>query len=244
MSSGNSSDERNPFAPPPQDAPEQPWRPRLPQQPVGSGDDRAGGAEGSGGEGEQGRPPVPPPHPWSPNWQGGGGPGWPGPQGPQGPQPPAFDPTNPVHRRARYALSSGFGALFVGYSSSVAPTVMMGLALLLGSLAVYWAISALRARETERPAAAGEQQPAAAPAAPAAPNAWPYAQKARPQVPAALGGLFTGAVALALVLGTFTMHLAYRPYYTCRADALTSQATQNCDRLAPSWLAAAEDPQN
>ncbi|GAA1954693.1 hypothetical protein [Kitasatospora viridis] len=237
MSSGNSSDERNPFAPPPQDAPEQPWRPRLPQQPVGqeNGGDQDGGAQGTDGETGGGRPPVPPPHPWSPNWQGGGGPGWPT---PQGPPPPSFDPTDPSHRRSRYALASGFAAMFTGYYS------LQELALLFGALAVYWAISALRAKPAaEQPAA--EQPPAAGNGAPpAAPAPWPYAQRSRPQVPAALGGLITGGVALALVIGSFGIQLAYKNYYTCINDALTTQASQSCNTLAPAWLVSATNPQN
>ncbi|MCC9310527.1 hypothetical protein LN042_26230 [Kitasatospora sp. RB6PN24] len=234
MSSGNSSDERNPFAPPPQDAPEQPWQPRLPQQAGNSGGGRADGDGEDGGEQPDsgpGRPPVPPPHPWSPNWQGGGGPGWPAP--PQGPPQPKFDPTDPVHRRARYGLTSGMAALFSGLYG------LQELALLFGALALYWGISALRRTGTREPAAGEPGNPTAT-----APAGWPYAQRSRPQVPAALGGLLTGGVAVALVLGSFLLQLAYRPYYTCVNDALTVQATQSCDNLAPAWLVSATDQQN
>ncbi|MDH6140779.1 MULTISPECIES: hypothetical protein [Kitasatospora] len=237
MSSGNSSDERNPFAPPPQDAPEQPWQPRLPQQAGNAAGGRADGDGEAGGEqpgGEpgtgQGRPPVPPPHPWSPNWQGGGGPGWPTP--PQGPPQPKFDPTDPVHRRARYALTSGMAALFSGLYG------LQELALLFGALALYWGVSALRAG-TKAPAATEPGNPPATP-----PAGWPYAQRSRPQVPAALGGLLTGGVAVALVLGSFLLQLAYQPYYTCVNDALTVQASQSCDNLAPAWLVTATNQQN
>jgi hypothetical protein len=240
MSSGNSSDERNPFAPPPQDAPEQPWQPRLPQQAGQSAGNRAEGdpgADGSGGPDGSGenRPPVPPPHPWSPNWQGGGGPGWPTP--PQGPPQPRFDPTDPAHRRSRYALTSGMAALFSGINS------LQELALLFGALAIYWGISALRA-STRGPVATEPGTEAAPAPRPAPPVGWPYAQRSRPQLPAALGGLITGGVAVALVLGSFALTLAYKPYYTCVNDALTTQATQSCDNLAPAWLVNATDPQN
>jgi hypothetical protein len=50
-----------------------------------------------------------------------------------------WDPTDPAQRRARYALLSGMWAFFF---------VLFGwsyVALLLGALALYWGISALRA---------------------------------------------------------------------------------------------------
>ncbi|GAA1264496.1 hypothetical protein GCM10009665_62390 [Kitasatospora nipponensis] len=252
MSSGNNSDERNPFAPPPQDAPDQPWRPRLPQAPAPGGDGSAPGSDTPSGEERPSRPPVPPPHPWSPNWQGGGGPGWP--ERPQGPQQPRFDPNDPVHRRSRYALAGGMAALFCGLSG------ILSLALLFGALALYWGVSALRAsgrdagtagavavgaagagadleRDGEPDAVAGGD-PQGAP-----PVGWPYTQRSRPQVPAALGGLITGGVAVALVLGSFALDLAYRPYFTCVQDALTTTATQSCADLAPHWVSTYTDPQ-
>ncbi|WP_329564791.1 hypothetical protein [Kitasatospora sp. NBC_01266] len=237
MSSGKSSDERNPFAPPPEDAPDQPWRPRLPQRPA---DDGAEGAPEDGerpvGEGRPGRAPVPPPHPWSPNWQGGGGPGWPDRQ--PGPPQPRFDPNDPQHRRSRYALMSGMAALFCGLQD------IASLALLFGALALYWGVSALRPGAQE--GAAGTVRAAQAPAEPpsGAPVAWPYGQRSRPQVPAALGGLLTGGVAIALVLGLFSVELAYRPYFTCVNDSLTSVAEQSCSTLAPQWVVTLTDPQN
>ncbi|MFI9269210.1 hypothetical protein ACIGXM_00575 [Kitasatospora sp. NPDC052896] len=244
MSSGQNSDERNPFAPPPADAPDQPWRPRLPQGQASGAGGAQGGPEGDDdqpGRGPAGRPPVPPPHPWSPNWQGGGRP-----ERPQAPQQPRFDPTDPVQRRSRYALLSGMAALFSGLSA------LLPLALLFGALAMYWGISSLLAAGKDEPATAkaARPNPFAAPSvppgptAPAAPNAWPYGQRSRPQVPAALGGLLTGGVAVALVLGSFALQLAYRPYFECVNDALTQQAQQSCSTLAPQWLVSYTDPTN
>ncbi|WP_051967035.1 hypothetical protein [Kitasatospora mediocidica] len=269
MSSGKNSDERNPFAPPPEDAPDQPWRPRIPQRPVIGGRPGSEGSEGEqggqdggthgpgsgeaggdGGQGQPGRPPMPPPHPWSPNWQGGGGPGWP--ERPQVPQQPRFDPNDPVHRRSRYALSSGMAGLFCGLAG------IQYVALLLGALALYWGVSALRAAGKD-PAPAGtpatgpgtaartEDATAARPpsdAVPGAPAAWPYAQRSRPQAPAALGGLLTGGVAVALVLGSFAINVAYKPYFTCLNDALTTTAEQSCSNLAPHWLTSYTNPDN
>ncbi|MCX4748571.1 hypothetical protein OG455_24150 [Kitasatospora sp. NBC_01287] len=240
MSSGNSSDERNPFAPPPEDAPDQPWRPRLPQGHSDAGHDGEDGSRPAG-EGRPpaspaGRPPVPPPHPWSPNWQGGGGPGWPDRQ--PGPQQPRFDPNDPQHRRSRYALMSGMAALFCGLWG------ILSLALLFSVLAMYWGVGALRSggRDAAPGAERGPEQ--AADQQPGAPTGWPYTQRSRPQLPAALGGLLTGGVALALVLGSFALDVAYRPYFTCVNDALTSAGEQSCADLAPHWLVSYSDPQN
>ncbi|MFJ8626861.1 hypothetical protein ACIRD3_29035 [Kitasatospora sp. NPDC093550] len=130
MSSGDDSNERNPFAPPPADAPEQPWQPRSPW--AGEGQDGAGG---QGGE----RPQLPPP--WG---QGDGRPG----QRPPAPQPPRLDPANPAHRRARNAALAGPFALvclFAGFH---------WIALLVGVLGIVWGIRALRSPKGS-PAAAG-----------------------------------------------------------------------------------------
>ncbi|GAA2130549.1 hypothetical protein GCM10009760_03230 [Kitasatospora kazusensis] len=150
MSSGDNTGERNPFAPPPADAPDQPWQPRTPPQPP------AGGPEDpSGGE----HPQVPPPHPWSPGQQSGWSPGPPAPQ-------PKFDPNDPVQRRARYALSAGMAALFC------VVTGVAYVALLFGALAVHWGISALRApRKTGGKAEGATPVPPVPPVRPQTPAA-------------------------------------------------------------------------
>jgi ABC-type Fe3+ transport system permease subunit len=84
-------------------------------------------------------------------------------------------------------------------------------ALLLGALALYWGISSLRAR-------AGE------------------AAAARPQTTAAVTGLVTASLAIALVAATFTARLVYSDYYSCTHDALTNEARQSCSDLLPSEL--------
>ncbi|MGW3460630.1 hypothetical protein ACWDE9_14000, partial [Streptomyces olivaceoviridis] len=143
-----------------------------------------------------------------------------GPQGPGGPAGPGmrWDPTDPAQRRARYALLSGMWAVFFALFSW--PYV----ALLLGALALYWGISALRAKP-RRPS----------PDAPAAPGA-PAAPAGRPQTTAAVSGLVTAGLALVLVASTFTVQLVYRDYYTCVNDALTHEAKQSCDTLLPREL--------
>lgn len=235
MSSGDDNGERNPFAPPPADAPDRPWQPRPAQQPHrhqpsdGSGD----GSGSDSGDGQDDDTRVPPPHPWSPGYRGG----W------SEPQQPRFDPTDPVQRRARYALSAGMAGLFCAITS------MPYVALLLGALALYWGVSALRSGgATAAPAATGGSGPSGSPAA--GPTANPHAlgtariagwtqpqpQSARPQLPAALGGLLTGGVALLFTLSLFGAQLYYHDYVTCRRDALTTEAAANCADLAPGMV--------
>ncbi|NUP42504.1 MAG: hypothetical protein HOY76_37105 [Streptomyces sp.] len=203
--SGDSPEDDNPFAPPPEGTPDRPWRPRRPAEGEnGSESGDSGSPWGSqwsdrqpgrspGGFGE--RPGGPPP---GPEGQGGNTPG-PGMR---------WDPTDPSQRRARYALLCGMWAFFFALFSW--PYV----ALLLGALALYWGISALRARTGAEPA--GDQ--------------------GRPQATAAVTGLVTASLAIALVAATFTAQMVYSDYYTCTNDALTNQAKQSCTQLLPKEL--------
>ncbi|MEU7467292.1 hypothetical protein AB0A94_01790 [Streptomyces sp. NPDC044984] len=196
------SQDDNPFAPPPEGAPDRPWQPRHPSGEEGGGrsswgrnwSDRQPGRS-PGGFGER---------PRGPEGQGGGGPQGPGMR---------WDPTDPAQRRARYALLSGMWAFFFGLFSW--PYV----ALLLGALALYWGISALRAK----PRAQDPDAPAPEP-------------KGRPQTTAAVSGVVTGSLALALVAASFTAQLVYSDYYTCTNDALTQEARQSCGDLLPEQL--------
>ncbi|GGQ80745.1 MULTISPECIES: hypothetical protein [Streptomyces] len=125
-----------------------------------------------------------------------------------------WDPTDPAQRRARYALLCGMWAFFFALFGW--PYV----ALLLGALALNWGIGALRAK----------------PRTPA-PDAPPTAEPAgRPQRTAAVTGLVTASLALALVAASFTAQLVYRDYYTCTNDALTNEAKQSCSDLLPKEL--------
>jgi hypothetical protein len=209
----------NPFAPPPEGTPDRPWQPRRPEG-RDSGDDTP---EGDGGR-----------SPWGSQWSdrqpgrsqdgfgerpgGQGGPGG-GSEGPSGGGPgpgpgTRWDPTDPAQRRARYSLLSGMWAFFFALFSW--PYV----ALLLGALAVYWGGSALRAKS--RPAD---------PDTPAVPEA-----QARPQTTAAISGLVTASLAIALVAAMFVAQLAYSDFYTCTNDALTNEAKQSCNQLLPKDL--------
>ncbi|MEU3946101.1 hypothetical protein [Streptomyces sp. NPDC029526] len=200
----------NPFAPPPEGTPDQPWQPRHPSDDEGRDDSRGDGGRSlwgrqwsdrqpgrsSGGFGDR---------PRGPENQGGG---------PQGPSGMRWDPTDPAQRRARYALLSGMWAFFFALFSW--PYV----ALLLGSLALYWGISALRAK----PGSGDQDSTAVEP------------PKGRPQTTAAVSGLVTASLALALVAASFTAQFVYRDYYTCTNDALTEVAKESCNELLPDQL--------
>ncbi|GHA66671.1 hypothetical protein ACIQRS_06900 [Streptomyces termitum] len=249
MPDRQSTNDNNPFAPPPEGQPDQPWQPRQPQRPDGprGRDDHA--ADGSGdGSGDPSSPVTGSADGrWSPRQPGrssdgfGGGPerrsggqGG-GPAGP-GPERPGlrWDPTDPAQRRARYAVLGGMWAFFFAIFD------LPQLALLLGALSVYWAVSALRSKpkETGTPgapeAAAGmsrESQPPSQPSGrPAAPS------PARSMRTAAIGGLVSATVALLIVGFGFTMQLVYRDFYECRDDALTHAGELACNDLLPKPL--------
>jgi hypothetical protein len=242
MSSGSSTERSpeqrdNPFAPPPEDAPEQPWQPRLPN----------GDSGGTGGAGEPGdsrpTPPPPPPPAWNGQWSGRqpgpqdgglGGPRPEGPGGPGGPGPARFDPTDPAQRRARYALISGMWGLFfalLGWTS---------FSLLLGALALYWGVSALRMKPEQRAdaRAAAAAALSRAPVHDTDPRPAPPSGDLplKPQRTAAVSGIVTGGVALVLVAASFTFHLVYQDYYAYTQDALTSSSRAACAKLLPEPL--------
>jgi hypothetical protein len=171
-------------------------------------------------------------------------------------QPPRFDPSDPVQRRARYALLSGmWGFLFL----------ILGvpyLTLLLGALALYWGISSLRGTaktpqsaatpnifqspgagandaRPQAPHSTQPQQPSQPGWGQSHPGYYPVAP-VKPQAPAAIGGLIAGAVSLALVAVVFGVQLYYKSYYDCQANAPTKQAYSQCSTSVtprpPAWL--------
>ncbi|MEV3992185.1 hypothetical protein AB0J57_25060 [Streptomyces sp. NPDC049837] len=239
-------DENNPFAPPPEGRPDQPWQPRRPDN--GDGGEGAEGSAGSSGsadgsEGSDGsadgsrdreRPA------WGSQWsprqpgrssggfgnrpsdgrQGGG-------QGQGGPEAPnlRWDPTDPAQRRARYALLSGMWAFFFAIFD------FPEIGLLLGTLALYWGISSLRGKSrtaaAPQPVTTGAPDPAPAGPAPGS---------GRPQTTAAVSGLVTAALALMIVAATFTIQIVYRDYYACVDDALTKTGQLSCNEMLPEPL--------
>jgi hypothetical protein len=98
------------------------------------------------------------------------------------------------------------------------------IALLLGALGAYWAISALRSRPK-------------APESPLSPaQALAVATATRSKQVAAIGGLVASTVALMIVASSFAVHIAYRDFYQCRDDALTQQSRLACNDLLPKPL--------
>ncbi|MFF8956410.1 hypothetical protein [Streptomyces sp. NPDC014894] len=246
-----STDDNNPFAPPPEGKPDQPWQPRQPsngssdQSGSGSGsgsgsDSGSGSSDGSsddrGGRGG-----------WGSQWSsrqpgrssGGGFGGRPGPNAPNGgqqgpggtPPGPRWDPTDPTQRRARYALLSGMWAFFFAVFD------FTEIALLLGALALYWSISSLRGKagDGRKGAADATAAPAPAPTG-AAGAAGPGRLSNRSQRTAAITGLVMGGIALAIVAAAFTAQLVYRDFYTCERDALTKDAQLSCNEKLPEPL--------
>ncbi|MFJ8694385.1 hypothetical protein [Streptomyces roseolilacinus] len=138
-----STDDSNPFAPPPEGSPDQPWQPRRPA------DEGDGSGDGEGGrEGREGRWGSR----WSPRQPGrssddfGGEPPRQGRPQQEGPQL-RWDPTDPSQRRARYALLAGMWGFFFAVFD------FPELGLLLGALALYWGTSSLRERSRGEAAA-------------------------------------------------------------------------------------------
>jgi hypothetical protein len=233
--------EDNPFAPPPEGRPDQPWQPRLPRgdrDPDASGED--GGAAPDRDSGRDSAPDQDQRQRWGSQWSrrqpgrqdGGfgdppsGSDGGPGGFGARG-----WDPSDPAQRHARYAVLGGMWGVLTG---------LLGwdwLALLLGALALYWGISALRGGPKEsaeardrRVAALTGRAPGPAPARPAPPGG------ERPQRAAAVSGIVLASAALLIVAATYTFQLVYRDYFSCVEDALTSPSRAACETHLPSEL--------
>ncbi|OII63205.1 hypothetical protein BJP40_03030 [Streptomyces sp. CC53] len=236
-----STDDSNPFAPPPEGRPDQPWQPRH-RSGEGDGDDggqdeggskepggrwsahqpgrSSGGFGGNGGQGGQGG-----------DGPGGNGP-WGGGQGPGRPEGPQlrWDPTDPAQRRARYALLSGMWGFFFAVFR------FQELALLLAALALYWGLSSLRARSKAPSPGGPAGRDTAGAGATAASGAAGPAAAARSQTTAAVSGIITASLALVIIASTLTLQLVYRDYYACVDDALTKDGRVACNELLPEPL--------
>ncbi|MFE2009287.1 hypothetical protein [Streptomyces sp. NPDC059491] len=244
MPERQSTNDDNPFAPPPEGRPDQPWQPRRPE---GSGDDADGSPDPSGSSDGRWSPRQPGPSAdgfgRDPERQGGGqgGPeGGPGRGGPAKGPGLRWDPTDPAQRRARYAILAGMWAFFFAIFE------IPELALLLGALGLYWGISSLRAKArpaadlspTSQPASRPSGQPQAQAAPDAAAGAAPAPAPARSLRTAAISGLVASCIALMIVAVGFTMQLVYSDFYECRDDALTHQGQLACNDLLPKPLRA------
>ncbi|KOX17208.1 MULTISPECIES: hypothetical protein [unclassified Streptomyces] len=244
MPERQSTDDNNPFAPPPEGRPDQPWQPRRPE---GQDDDASGAPDPSGPSDGRWSPRQPGPSQdgfgRGPERQGGqDGPG----QGGSGRGPGLrWDPKDPAQRRARYAILAGMWGFFFALFE------IPELALLLGALGLYWAISSLRTKpEQDGPRAvdgtggeAGAVSPTSQPASQSSgrtpgQGASPATAPLRAMRTAAISGLVASSVALAIVAGAFTMQLVYRDFYECRDDALTQAGRLACNDLLPKPLRA------
>jgi hypothetical protein len=169
-----------------------------------------------------------------------------------------WDPKDVSQRRARYALLAGIWAFF--FSLFSIPEV----ALLLGALAIYWAISSLRAKNrkqtpgvagsAEAPAA-GRPDPFATPPHPTHSAAYQstqdrayasagvhhtpqqlHQQQVRPQHTAAISGLVAAILALVVVAGMYSLQFVYSDYYSCVHTALTHEGQVACNTELPKTL--------
>ncbi|MFG2840126.1 hypothetical protein ACGFYE_34580 [Streptomyces zaomyceticus] len=253
MPERQSTEDNNPFAPPPEGRPDQPWQPRRPEGSDGETSGASGATGSSGPSDGRWSPRQPGPSDGGfgrgPERQGGGqgGPeGGPG-QGAPGGKGLRWDPTDPAQRRARYAILAGMWAFFFAIFE------IPELALLLGALGLYWAISSLRAKPkpadalspTSQPAPGQTSQPSgpAAGQTPGQPAGRPSGQGAtavplRSMRTAAISGLVAASVALMIVAVGFTMQLVYSDFYECRDDALTHAGQLACNDLLPKPLRA------
>ncbi|MFF5446055.1 hypothetical protein [Streptomyces sp. NPDC012888] len=136
--------------------------------------------------------------------------------------PARWDPTDPVQRRARYALLAGMWGFFFGLFG------IPSMGLLLGALALYWGVSALRGKP--KPAAGVE------PGGTAGGGLAALGPAARPQRTAAVSGLVTASLAVLLAMGSYTLQIVYKDFYVCREDALTKTAELKCNDELPDPL--------
>ncbi|MCX4780544.1 hypothetical protein [Streptomyces sp. NBC_01264] len=174
-----------------------------------------------------------------------------GPGADPGSGPARWDPTDPIQRRARYALLAGMWGFFFGVFG------IPSMGLLLGALALYWGISALRGTPV-KPAGDGAPGASDGPRGPrasaadvgtgtgrgaatdavAAPGAArgglaAMGAAARPQRTAATSGLVTASLAILLALSSYAVQLTYKDFYVCKQDALTKAAELQCNDLLP-----------
>ncbi|MGV9757572.1 hypothetical protein ACWDUC_17340 [Streptomyces tricolor] len=254
---GGGRQDDNPFAPPPEGAPDRPWQPRHPGGTPGTGQGQGPGYGPGPGQGQG---------PGYPQWPGygsgpgqghgqgqGGGQGSGGGQGPGGGSPWGSQWSDRQPGRSPGGFGERPGGGPQGPGGPAGPGMRWDptdpaqrrarYALLSGMWAVFFALfswpyvalllGALALYWGSSALRAKPRRPA-----PDAPEqgAAPGIPAGRPQRTAAISGLVTASLALVLVASTFTVQLVYRDYYTCVNDALTHEAKQSCDTLLPREL--------
>lgn len=218
---GRPSEEPNPFAAPPEGAPEQPWEHRRHDTGDGqnSGDAGDAGSRGDGPDGEEGGGRR---TPWGRQWSsrqprrqsGGFGQSPEERPEPDGRDGPRWDPSDTKQRHARYAALAGGWALL---------SALLGwewLTLFLLAFSFYWGVNALRGRPPKGSAAAAKTDPAARRAG----TVW------------AVSGVVMAALALTMVAANFTVQMIYSDYFACAQDALTTPSREACEDLLPEVL--------
>jgi hypothetical protein len=229
MSTGNDTDERDPYAPPPEGAPDRP--PAAPWNLPGAGGSGGSDDSGSGGSGSG----------------GSGGGGWGDPRSgdrrdrDRERRDEDRPPADPRRRNARIALWLGVWGLFFGFFLWEEAGIVMGVA------AFVLGVRSLRGTSAPRVGPRVEQGPggtARTPgrarrlARPARVNTAPGAstQGTVPRPPGALVGLVTGALAVVWVLGVWSFRWSQQDYYDCMDAGLTKQAQDECKHELPSFM--------
>jgi hypothetical protein len=227
MSTGNETDERDPYAPPPENAPDRP--PAAPWNLPGSGGDQGSGGSGGSGGGSGGGP-----------W------GDPRPNDRQNRERDRRDdeertPADPRKRNARIALWLGvWGLFFALFFWEEAGLVMGVAAAVLGFRAMRGTTAPeVGPRVEEGPGGTartpGRSRRRARPApASAAPGA--AANRGTPRPAGAMVGLVTGAIAVVWVMGVWSMRWANQDYYDCMDAGLTKVAQDQCKQELPGYL--------
>jgi len=204
MSTGNETDERDPYAPPPEGTPERPpaapWN--IPGN--GSGGGGNGGPQGDRGDRPQRQPREPRERP---------------------------DPKDVRVRNARMALWAGVWAVFFAlFLPSDLGTV---LGLVLGVVAVVLGVRTVRGTtpasagpRIEAGPGGTARHPGHAPGGAANRPQVRRAPGSRPG--AAIAGLVTGVIAVVWVVGLWSFRFANQDYYDCMDSALTKTGEQRC----------------
>lgn len=218
MNTGNDTDERDPYAPPPEGAPDRP--PAAPWN-----------VPGAGGPGGSGSDPGPEQRdPWG---------------RPRQEQRPERDrdrdeqkPADPRRRNARIALWLGVWGLFFGLVVSEEIGIVMGVA------AVVLGVRSLRGTSAPRVGPRVEQGPGGTAHHPGPARRLDRPAAVPPQAergkvtrpPGAMVGLVTGVMAIVWVLSVWSFRWSHQDYYDCMDAALTKTAEQACKQELPSYL--------
>ncbi|WP_307808305.1 hypothetical protein [Streptomyces oryzae] len=174
-----------------------------------------------------------------------------------------WDPTDPLQRHARYSLHAGIWSLFFALLSVPQIALLLGaLSMYWGISALrgkgpksarsksdkagkhdrrgHRGVGATAedvagtSRGTERDgAAAGAEGTGGRPPIPLTVTP---AQADKAKRTAAVSGLVTASVTLALVAATFTFQFVYSDFFACQNDALTQSSRDDCKRHLPHEL--------